>query len=357
MDEVDLRILVALGERPLGDYKWLSNRVAISYSTLLKKLSKLVDSNILWGQGYVSAQINYSSVGLEFVAIFIEAMLENWTKIEKVCDLHPYIRYRIRCLGSVNGFLALFAVPVGTVSLLLRFLDELIKAGIIVKYSLHTPMNRWAYTEYNFNFYDIESGTWKFDWNNWQKSIEDTPAPPLRKYPPSVLSQMNEEDMQILRQLSINARMERKIIAKTVGIPPYQLSRRLRFYAENQVIDAYRIIFGSAILGLTTSALFECRDSVSVTEKFALAVPKLPFQSTFFPTQNGFILYVAIPASDFPIIATILQKYCSSVKIMWCDYSASMRYWFNDAPGSFRCGEWVSSREFMVTDVLDKLLK
>jgi len=355
LDEVDLRVLAALGERPLGSVSWLSERVGISPSTLSKRLSRLAEMNVLERRGFVSAQVCYSSVGLELVAAFMQAPPQRWMLIEEACDAHPYTRYRIRCMGAVNGIFAVFAVPSGTLCLLLQFLDALEREGTITNYHLQTPMNKWIYTEADFRLYEVQTSSWKFDWKRWEEFMEGGEYPPLQKQPPSVLSQMNRDDMRILRLLSIDARRERKRIAEEVGIPAYQLSRSLKFYRESQVVDAYRIVFGPLVLGLVAVAIFECKSSVEVTEKVAFAASKLPFQSTFVPTQSGFILYSTIPAADFPKLATVLQGHCSSVNIMWGDYSTSMRYWFDNEVSNFQENTWRADREFMVSDVLEKL--
>ncbi|MFQ6074593.1 MAG: Lrp/AsnC family transcriptional regulator [Candidatus Bathyarchaeia archaeon] len=355
LNETDLKILVALGENPLGSISWLSKRVGIAPSTLSKRLSRLVDMRIFERPGYVSAQVCYSSVGLELAAVFIQASPEHWALMEKACDLHPYTRYRIRCMGAVNGFFVMFAVPRGTVSLLLQFLDALARKGVITNYHLQTPINKWAYTEADFRLHDAKTGLWRFDWDEWEARMDVEEPSPLRLYPPSVLEKMDEVDMLILRRLSIDARMERRLIAKAVGVRPYQLSRRLKFYEENQVIDSYRIVFGPVILGMLTVALFEGKCPVDVTEKIAFAVSELPFQTTFVPTQSGFILYSVIPATGFPNLAAALQRRCASVNVMWGDYTTSMRYWFDNEVSNFREGAWVVDRDFMVVNVIDGL--
>jgi hypothetical protein len=162
--------------------------------------------------------------------------------------------------------------------------------------------------------------------------------------------------MQVLKQLSFDARKERKEIAKEAGIPPYYLSRRLKFYRENNVNGAYRILFGLTSLNLVTPALAECVVDAQAKERIGQAASKLPFQGNFIPTETGFILYSTLPAPDFPKLAAALLKHVEKAGLMWCDYASSVRYWFDsDEESNFRDGRWLATREFLVDDILKGL--
>jgi len=62
-----------------------------------------------------------------------------------------------------------------------------------------------------------------------------------------------------------------------------------------------------------------------------------------------------ILASDFPMLARELQRQSRSVDVMWCDYTSTMRYWFDNEPGNFTVQGWRADKEYMIGDVLQKL--
>ena len=351
-----LRVLIALHDNPVGDINSLSRLAKMSPVTFVRNLKKLRAEGILDKGGFVSAQISYPALGLELVAVLMDVPQGNWKIVESMCDIHPYSTYRVRCFGSTNGVFALFAVPAGSISLLLQLLDTLGKKGVFTDYHWHRPLNQQIYTEADFRLYDNRTGTWNFDWDNWEKILGGVYSSELEGVPSPVLHQMTAVDMQILKRLSIDARKERKEIANEVGTPAYHLSRRLKFYKRNNVIAAHRILFGLASLNLVTPALAECIVDAETKERIGHAASRLPFQGNFIPTETGFILYSTLPAPDFPKLAAALLKHVEKADLMWCDYASSVRYWFDAGEESnFRDGRWLATKEFLLDNVLKGL--
>jgi DNA-binding Lrp family transcriptional regulator len=351
LSRTDLKILSTLGRAPLETVKVLSRLAEVTPTTFSRRLKRLKERGILVS---ISAEICYPSLGLEPFLFFFHTPFKHLEGLERVLERHPYTRYRVRCIGYYNGIYALFAVPYGTLTFLLELVEALKEIGIITGYAYDAPVARWVYSENNFEYYDPEADRWIFDWKSWESRIEEEAARmQLRRNPPSVLHRMNEKDLWILRQLTIDARERRKVIAERVGVPLYHLSRRLRFYETNRVIDAYRVIVHRSASRLLTMMMFDCECSLRSTERFAYALRNFPFQSTLIPTQKGFFLQSSIPPQDLPRLGGALQKHCGKVMVLWSDYESSMRYWFDPKP--YRNGEWVSTRRYMVTEVLESL--
>jgi len=354
--DTEMRVLIALHNNPLGDINSLSRQAGISPITFVRSLKKLQTEGLFDKRGYVSSQISFSAVGMELVVVFMDAPQRNWKKIEEMCDKHPYTSYRVRCYGDTNGIFALFAMPTGSLSWLLQLLDIMKKNGTFTDYRLHRLLNEQIYTEVDFRLYDNRLGTWSFDWDGWAKIIDKGNSVQLKEFPPTVLHHMTAVDMQVLKQLSMNARKEKKEIAKEVGIPAYQLSRRLKFYKQNNVVGAYRILFGLAAVNLITPALIECVVDAQAKESIASAASRLPFQGNFIPTGEGFVLYSTLPAPDFPKLADVLLQHVDEARLMWCDYASSVRYWFEGSEQSnFRDGKWGTSKELLVDGVLSDI--
>lgn len=349
VDDADLRILTALGREPLGTVQDIGHKTGMTSATVSIRLKKLRQTGALFA---VSAQIAYSALGLEPVVAFIEAPFKNLSKLEVLLDRHPYTRYRVRCIGYYNGLYGLFAVPTGSTPTLKDFLDEL-KAGIISDYRLDTPTHCWAYSEVDYDLYNMGKDTWGFDWGRWEASLgaQDNKAP-LPKLSGSLLRRLDVKDLKILEQLTIDARRKGKRIAADIGITPYHFTRRMQFLDENRVLDSYRVIVDKGVSKLVTMFMFLCHSDADETRRFHAAFASLPFQSTLIPTQQGFFLQASIPPLDLPILGSILQQRCDKVESLWSDYRSSMRYYF--WPGAYRDGRWDDSHEFMVEKVMEE---
>ena len=316
--------------------------------TFAKRMAQLYREGILIS---ISAEIVYPTLDLHPYFFFLETPFENIKAVERAMDLHPYTRFRVRCLGSTNGHFTQFAVPNGSLPLLLEFLEGLGELGLIDGYRYNIATSSYSSTETDFRYYDTEDDTWEFDWGGWEEGFSRDP--PALNCTPSAMKMLDQRDMRILRQMTVNARDKRTEIAERAGVPNYFLTRRLKLYHEQGVIRSYRVIVHRNASRLFSTLLFECRCPISATGMFSEAVSRLPFQSTLIPVKDGFILQTSLPSIDLPYLGVILQKHCDEVKVLWNDYDSSMRYWFWDEP--FRDGRWLSNRDFIVRDVLKQL--
>ena len=347
---VDSSCARALGRDPLGSVKELSLDAGVTPITFSNRFRQLRQDNILLS---ISAQLSYSILGLDGMLLFLEVPFNNIEVVERSLDKHPYTRYRVRCLGDTNGMYAVMAIPQGSISLLLKFCDELRRMGLVNRYRYEYSVAAWSHTETDFKYYDIRSDSWDFDWASWMRGFTRDP-PPLPSYS-VVMDQLDERDMKILRQLTMDARDKKKDIAERAGVPNYFLTRRRQFYERSGVISCYRVVVHRNASRLFATLLFECICPIGVTETFAEAIKRLPFQSTLVPIKDGFILQTALPSIDLPHMGRILQRYCDEVRVTWSDYDSSMRYWLWDIP--LQSEGWLASKEFMVTDVIGQVVE
>jgi len=344
----DLEILSALGKRAMDPLNSISKLAGVSPMTLSRRLERLYRDGVLIG---VSAEINHSSLGLTEVYFFIEANFRHLETIEAAVDRHPYARYRVRCLGSTNGVFATFSVPNGTLPHLLEFVYELKQLGLVTDYRHELSVSSWGLVETDYKRYDPVGDSWDVDWGVWEEGIPREPEP--LEASPSILHLLDERDMRVLRQLTVDVRVKRKEMAAEAGVPDYHLSRRLRFYRDRDVIRSFRVVVHRSASRLFSTHMFECRCPVKVTEMVGCAMRELPFQSTLVPTQSGFLLQAALPSLDFPRLGRALQRRCENVRVTWGDYESSMRYYLQAE--AFREGAWNTDRGYTVQKSLEPL--
>jgi DNA-binding Lrp family transcriptional regulator len=351
LDEIDYRILTALGRNPLATITELSKETGVNVKTLSKRLQQLIQSKVIRS---ISAQISPSALGQEPVIIFMNTKWKNTSIVEKVGELHPYTRFSARCLGAFNGLINIFMMPRNSLGYLLELFDRLRGLGLIDDYTYLTSIAKWVWREADFTYYDVRKDEWTFDWDEWSKYVESLKGPAeLEAYPPSILHKLDKTDMALLRELSKNARAKFKDLSEKLKIPEYQISRRIKLYLDNGVIEGFRVLIYSKASNLFDQFIFKCRCPVATTAKFAIAFKKLPFPLTFMPTQEGFTLVTLLPPSGVSYLGDILQRNVDDIKLMWADYRTSRRYWFYGE--TFKDGVWQADRKMLVDDILMEL--
>ncbi len=345
MDKFELNLLSYLGENPLQSNIAIAGRLGVSCGNVAKTIERLKSEKNLLG---VSAQVNYGRVGLESVACILRCQPDSWPLLEALCLEHPYTQYRIRCSGSESALFVRFAIPPGTTALLLELFENLVGLGKIESYDLHFPIADIAMPETDYSRYTPGKG-WTFDWKTWERNWSSAPPPPAAPLP-SILDRLDIIDLRILSEVSIDILRAQRDIARHVGVSESTLSRRLDFLQSEKVILGYRVLAGAFLTGLATIALFRCKCNFSVVKQVSAAVSELPFQSTLWPEQDGFVLYATLSSLDIPLVYGILKLHCSLVEMFWCDYLSSFRWGID--PDPFQNGRWRTDREYMVSNVL-----
>ncbi|MEM1674685.1 MAG: AsnC family transcriptional regulator [Candidatus Bathyarchaeia archaeon] len=348
IDALTLKILSALGKNPKASLRTLSKDVGLSQVSLKRRIERMLSDKLLYG---VSARINPFTLGLKMVLLFVEALPEKLALFEKVCDLHPYTHYRVRCFGPINGLFVIFYIPIDTTYLLIDLLEELLRHNVVERWILEMPTSFPISCEADYSFYEPGVG-WKFNWSEWAKSIECI-EPLEPKVEKNVLNLLDKVDMRILRELSKNILRRRSEIAKAADVELYHLDKRWKRLEDLGVIEGYRVLVGMHFLQLTSYVLLKCKCSMRDSMRIASAIKMLPFQNTFFFTSDGFILYIMTTSPDYSLLTSILRKYCEKIEIYWCNYHSSLRYYFYDE--AFSNGLWRSDIDFMVNSIIRKI--
>ncbi|RLE82660.1 MAG: hypothetical protein DRJ51_00825 [Thermoprotei archaeon] len=351
-----IQLLNALVKNPTASFNQLAKVLGVSPSTVRNAFNTLVSEEYI---SLIYAIVNYPAIQREIVATFIEAPSKTWPVLERALDEFFYLRTRARCIGVISGVHAFFAIPTGTLPYLREFLDTLKDLNLLGSYNILTPATKWFYSEPNFTVFDKEDFTWNVNWIEW-KNLISTVEPEVIEVPSrSLMDRLTLADFKILDRLTIRARISKTELARFAGLKSYELSRRLKFLHGNKVILKYRVALGAKFLERLTNLAINAKCSSKTTRRLAAAFKTLPYQSTFIPTKEGFLLYTLIPSKDFINLSAILHDYCDRIEVAWLDYRHS-KVW-NIAYEAYRDGKWDSSYEFMVEQPLrnirEKLMK
>ncbi|RLJ03362.1 MAG: hypothetical protein DRP08_03665 [Candidatus Aenigmatarchaeota archaeon] len=115
----NLKVLSALAKSPLATVKALSRKAGVSPTLSLRDLGK---KGVFIS---ISAEICHLSLILKPFPFFFNAPFRNLDSPEVILDLHSYVRYGVRCIGSCNGIYVLFAVPDGALTSFLELVELL----------------------------------------------------------------------------------------------------------------------------------------------------------------------------------------------------------------------------------------
>jgi len=314
-------------------------------------LAYLKDTSVLLR---VRARINLSSVGLQPTTVLASVPFSEIASVERACDLHPYTRYRVRCIGSTNGLFMIFGIPTGTEFQLTEFFEELKRLSIVNEFRILRMVAEPAYRNPDFSSYNPVSETWEFKTARWSRRLSSQTTE-LQQFSPSNLKELDHRDLVLLRLLTEDARKPQKALAKELHVPEYEISRRLKFLLQKRIVSNYDVFLGRKLFRFAPGALFEAVCSLDTTRAVAKGLESLPFQTSFFPTAEGFLLYAGLPSPLFTEIGASLLRHSEAVSVMWTDYDTSMRYYFDEAPHVEGRGEWETNRRFAIDEPLSEL--
>jgi DNA-binding Lrp family transcriptional regulator len=348
-----LRVLSAVSAEPLATYKRLAYLSGCSVQTFKHKFAQLCKASILQT---IWARVAYSALNLQVVPVLATVSVANIANVEKACDLHPYTRYRARCLGSTNGLFMRFAIPQGTEFQLIEFLDTLKQLTLIEDYTIPRFSAETVYVNPDFTYYNIASDTWQVKIKSWADALGEH-ADELQQFASSHLSSLDLKDLQLIRHLTMDARKPQKALSKELQLPEYDVSRRLKFIFDNRIVLSFEVVLGKKVFPFGPLALFQATCNMQTTRSIATGIRKLPFQSWLSPTNDGFLLFAGLPTSLFTEIGTVILERSKNVKISWIDYDTSMRYYFDETPYDENKGEWRTDRELVIEEPISILKK
>ena len=359
-----LTLLIALQESPMARIEQLANRVNVSRTTVSRDLKWLSGEHSKSSRRFfrVGPELNELALGLETVDVFLEtSRFESLATLEKMCDLHPYTKYRARCFGAHPGLFVQFRIPIGTSPHIETLLKKLKTMKHIQNYSvLPTIGVNPIFSVTRLEHWNIDSFTWDFDWDKWaKKKVRPVSSP---KSSPTPLKELLESrDVSILNQLGHGARRKQKLIIddlkkEGVQISSQDFSRRLALLNE-KFIRGYIVYLDTDAFDLYSNVLLtaNCESEFAKQLEQRMKINPIPFQSTL-KVKGGFLLwFLRLPPSHLSTFLAYLQEQVTVLNLSILDYLSSQVYgvW----SGAFLDDEknWQSDQKFMINDVLDSI--
>ena len=352
-------MLIALQEDPLQSYSNLSEKLGKSVKTISRWVTRLETNNLYYP---VRAILNYALLGIEVIDIVVEVKdLVNVEIIERFCTNHPYTAFRCRINGSINGLYIQFLAPNDSKKHYDLIFSILKTKKIISDYKFFLNTEKTITTTFNLKYWDNSKFEWNFDWKNWISTINSKQPVNVSKnsispFKKVLFEQLDIIDICILRLLNENAKMKHKDIEDRILVhlniqeSIQRISERIKFLKQ-YFVHNYRLNLNARILNIysTLFIMAECDENFTNKIKSLLLSNPPPFPGYFKVTNDGFIWYISMTASDFSEVSTLLwNAEIKSYKVNFVDYKSSEQYAFWEQNFENESKTWKISKEYMV---------
>lgn len=314
----------------------LAKRVKMSRTTVAQYLKWLSGEHPTSEKRYfkVVPDFNEDSLNLQTVDVFFDTpSFDSLSYVEKLCELHPYTKFRARCYGGSSEVFAQFRIPKGTFKLLNRFLREEKKKGGLHEFRiLPTEDIPSLFTIPRLEYWNNDSFTWKFDWNEWIGKPAISGIEEYREPIESKLDTLAKEDIWILSYLPLGMRRKQRLViedlkSEGVTISSQDFSRRLRHLKEN-FIPRYYVHIDIDAFDLYSNVIItaECPKGFTANLRRRLLSNSLPFQSTLKTTDTFMYWYLRMPPSHLSQLLNYLHERVENLRVSMVDHEKSYVY-------------------------------
>ncbi len=378
----DYPIILSLIENPLATdievrnniYEKLGKKIAIT--TVLRRIQRLRKNGVILG---ASAEINYPRIGLQLCSFIIVPNGDNWKVnidiIEQMGSAHPYTVYKNRVYGAKNGVFIQFAIPIGSLPLLLELFENLKDRNIIETYDqyIHEYSGVPYFTQ--LSKWDLETNSWKVDFNDLNDIFETTPDKFILEHEKveSIHKELKMLDIVLIREMTRDARRSQMDISRQLQDPTSTIgqeysglteelnrskqtySKRIRDLKSKNVFSHFRLLYDRKQFGMFNQALYVANISNKLTQlEEAIKSEKLPFPSSMQFTRDKFLYWINIGPIDLMELTDILTHNFTKLKFYLFGRNSS-RYYLWHVNYSVENHSWRSSREWMIDNTLNKL--
>lgn len=358
LDITDLELIILLQEKPIANYSSIAKILNLSSPTVKRRLDRLYDKVIK----RIVAIPQYSRLNLIPVSSFlIMSNFNHFSKTEALIDKHPYLYFRVRNYGYKNGIHATFRIPENGLSLLEKFLEQLVSLDLIDNYFYFKHQTDFTVRSTpRFSAYIPKTGIWEFSWKKWIDTPEDKL---LRKDPidkpdnfNTMLKSTEYVDLEILSLISLDSRQKNvEILEKlTSEISPQRLSDKLK-ELKQKFVSTYRVYLNWDVFDFT-EVIFNGQTDSNFFKNLLSTYPP-PFQSTFrdYETKDGktgFIWYLSCPPSHVVDAFEAIMNISNETNFYLINRKQQYRAPLNILAFDEESMDWKVSEEFLFNRIL-----
>lgn len=296
--DLEARIIAAIGSVGPRNVAQLSRMTRAHQETIRYKIKKRFA-----GRGFrFQAEVDYGKLGLHLHWATIEVSPVYYATAPKffnALNRGAYLIHFSKILPS-GHFVALFALPVGKGAEFQQFLENLKTRKIIIDFRLEEVVAQ-RHKAMDVNYFDFQASRWEVDW----QKVRASPESPLPFDKATQRQLADEFDMQIIKELEINALQHTTGIARKLRAKEKTLEYHYRTHVVNEgLIPRYRVRWMRDLSKTVAHSLMVVRMTFKgLEEKSCLKVQgtisKIPYLWVEDRLRDGtYIATLAVPVTD-----------------------------------------------------------
>lgn len=331
LDYADLRILEGLGIYGSRNITDVARKLGFPAETLRKRLKRLHKHLFL----RFHVNIYHTNLGLKKAVVFAEATPGYEDLLFSCLKGNDFWIFVSRCYGTFEGCIGIYTIPKDHCSEFEQFLKEMKNLGLARNVEVFWS-TCFQTVHSRCNWFDQNSGTWNFDWDNWIEEIpiEETTLPRTLVDPPCFPVKGDKMDVLILKELEKDATISFTDLAKLFGTSP----QLVRYHYQNHIIER-DLIESFEVTAFHFDRTFSdffffifMFDETEKLAKFALSLMDKPFASGLgkILCEDTLFGYLYLPRSEFRRLIGTLSKLIRN------GFVESYRYLIQDIEASSR---------------------
>lgn len=278
----------------------------VPYTTVHSRVKRLEAEGIL----NTGIHPNYSRIGLSQGNVLITPFPGKEIIAREAARIPGYWLKIARCIGDTNGYFVLVAIPSANIRDYEEYFEQLVARGIIKNYRISWLEESFSPIP-NFDYYNLENKTWRFDWPEWTALFQRRNKDTVRKVPKSRTLNYDKRDLIILKELVKDARVTLSHLAKMLSVTLPAAKYRFDSLTEKGLIEDYIISilpFAAEISELLEVRLDFRDEALSMQAKHALS--RLPFVLTYCPVRgmNSVTVRIYIPRVETNRLLSLLSQ-------------------------------------------------
>ncbi|MBD3159568.1 MAG: hypothetical protein GF309_12315 [Candidatus Lokiarchaeota archaeon] len=292
-------------------------------------------------------------------------------KLKAVCDSHPYTHFRTLGYSKGATLYAQFDIPPSTVDIMSELYSNLRERGLFAHLD-YFETQFLATHEADFHEWNLVDNRWSVEygtksgkgsrlsriedlWEEFQTSQEEKNP---EQTSPEMAFSLDELDMTLLRELTINGTPAIKPLAPVYHRDPSTISRRINrlreTVAENDMLYYDRSVFDLTYPQLVVGEFTEENELDAGSLYWFIESGGLPFESKVLIDGNRFILFVVTPPSLSPEVSEFMWEHTSYVNVYQLQLDSSFTYYFYHK-NYLGNGKWNTNRDYVLGEPLSSI--
>ncbi len=379
IDSRDLKILLALEQEPSLSNTQIARKMGVAPETVRLRLMKLRERGVLRPSRVITDPLLGERLQTEVEAAYVPSSLgllrhhiiflgiqtrDQLNRLKRLCDVHPHTHYRVVAFGDEAVLYAQFDIPPQTDIMIRDLYNALVERGACEDYRViesrfvagrGADLQRW----------DIKTNRWEIEygrksaigirlsrvesiWSEFLERCPDKSPPEDRPTPPESIDLL---DLQLLRELTINAHPNFTRLAEVYDRDATTISRRVerirRLFAPKDILYYDRTIFDLTYPQLIIGTFDTEGELNARTFHWFIDSGAIPFEMKGVTNGNDFLLYSMTPPSFAPEISEFFWEHCRDVHVYQLQLDSSYTYFFYHENYDPESG-WRNDRSYVV---------